>query len=986
MIAEDKRITDLLDNKKRSLIEVYLDLQVLFEEKYGPDTVVVMEVGSFYEVYGVDNSETKIGKPKEIAEILNLQLTRKNKSIKKNDAKNPLLCGFPTATFDRYIQRLVQENKYTIVIIKQKGLPPNITRYLDTILSPGVNFDFNMGHDDNYITSLTIDENRGVYTVGYAAIDITTGKSYVCEMHGSSEDKTCALDHVFSLLKSYRTSEVLLSYTSDTIDHSYIEHYLELHDLHKHTRSTRLPIHYQNELFKQTYLVKSFLSPIEMLDLERKPLASESLAALLEFIIEHDHHVVQKLNIPEHLNNARFVYLGNNPLEQLNIISRDPHAETILSLIDHTSTSMGKRLLKERILNPIVDGDELSHRYDLSDALSDIYPRIDAELKTIYDLERIKRRLAIARLHPFEINFLYDSLTALRRIADICDDTKNTTLAHIHAHSAQLDTAIGHIDQTFDLDATTKVAQKDIADTLFQTGFDGELDALVEKRHSLEEKLEHIRCHFVSELREKTGKSEDTFVILRQLDKEGHHLAITKSRYYLIEDTIKDTIVTIDNERYPVRDFRIKIQTSNVKISADVIDTISEEIVVLQTKISALVKELFLRELHNLDTKYNDLLSTLIYDVSCVDVALSNIKASQRLRLARPEIVAAEASIIELKQVRHLLVESREENGIYVPNDVVMGSREHMSKQAQKTVIATQVEQDVTGMLLYGINSSGKSSLMKSIGVCIILAQSGFFVPAEAMRFSLVRELFTRIIAQDNFSKGLSSFAVEMVELKNIFNRATPHSLILGDEISHGTETLSALAIVGATIKRLTEIGSLFIFTTHLHQLHHLHILDDIQSLVSVHLAVRYDEKSDKLIFDRTLQEGSGSSVYGLEFAQSLHIDETFLTLATNIRKELAHNYDDIELLTKKKTSKYNKKLLMTTCAVCKKKVDDVHHINPQQIADEHGNIAHFHKDHKYNLVALCKSCHEAIHYGKLKVRGYKMTSEGLELEVTNNE
>ena len=111
----DKHAQKLLEDTGRSLIEVYLDLQVHFEKKYGKNTVVLIEIGSFFEVYGVDNDEEKIGKPKEIAEILNLQLTRKNKSIQKNDAKNPLLAGFPVATFERYIGRLTEENKYTII-------------------------------------------------------------------------------------------------------------------------------------------------------------------------------------------------------------------------------------------------------------------------------------------------------------------------------------------------------------------------------------------------------------------------------------------------------------------------------------------------------------------------------------------------------------------------------------------------------------------------------------------------------------------------------------------------------------------------------------------------------------------------------------------------------------------------------------------------------------------------------------------------------
>jgi DNA mismatch repair protein MutS len=166
--------------------------------------------------------------------------------------------------------------------------------------------------------------------------------------------------------------------------------------------------------------------------------------------------------------------------------------------------------------------------------------------------------------------------------------------------------------------------------------------------------------------------------------------------------------------------------------------------------------------------------------------------------------------------LRHPLIESREENGIFIPNDLYLGDGENHTFTEHATL---ENAKEVKGVLLYGINSSGKSSLMKSIGIAVVMAQAGFFVPCAMLRFSPVDKLLTRIVSKDNLYKGLSTFAVEMLELRNIFNRVTANSLILGDEISHGTETESALAIVASAILKLREIGSLFIFATHLHQL-----------------------------------------------------------------------------------------------------------------------------------------------------------------------
>ena len=201
-------IDALLNQKNRLLTESYFDLQEYFEEKYGSDTVVFMEIGTFFEVYEVNNDEQQIGKAKEIAELLNIQLTKKNKSILENSAKNPLLAGVPAVSFERYLSRLIQEQKYTVVVVKQRGKPPKIERYISQIISPGTNFDYTIDNDDNYIVSLLVDKHKSVYTVGYSAIDITTGKTWLYETHGSSEDPSYALDEVFNLLNIYKTSEM----------------------------------------------------------------------------------------------------------------------------------------------------------------------------------------------------------------------------------------------------------------------------------------------------------------------------------------------------------------------------------------------------------------------------------------------------------------------------------------------------------------------------------------------------------------------------------------------------------------------------------------------------------------------------------------------------------------------------------------------------------------------------------------------------------
>lgn len=359
-------------------------------------------------------------------------------------------------------------------------------------------------------------------------------------------------------------------------------------------------------------------------------------------------------------------------------------------------------------------------------------------------------------------------------------------------------------------------------------------------------------------------------------------------------------------------------------------------------------------------------------------MAISSASCAKKYNYVKPTLLPkSDEPFFEVKELRHPIIESREENGIFIPNSLFFGK-----KQSDEILLDLDIDK-LQGMLLYGINSSGKSSLMKSVGIAVILAQAGFFVPAKEIRFTIFDKVFTRVVSSDNLYKGLSTFAIEMLELKNIFNRANKHSLVLGDEICHGTETRSALAIVASAIRKLIKLESFFIFATHLHQLTDLKEIRDIKELAFLHLGVTYDEESDKLIYNRNLELGSGSSLYGLEFAKSLHLDKEFLDEAYSIRKTLTSDFSKVEHLKQKKKSKYNKNLYLTKCALCQKPVDDVHHIKPQSLFDYENS--HFDKNHKYNLIPLCKEHHNKVHEGKITINGFVMTDSGLELRYSEN-
>ncbi len=903
-------------NSKKLLTEIYFELQKYYDNLY-PNAVVLMEVGTFFETYEAEG----VGKAREIANVLNIQLTKKNKSIPEINVKNPLMAGFPNHALDRYLERLIEENKYTIILIKQKGTPPNVKRYLAEIISPGVNIEYSKD-TENYVTSIII-EKYSAYHVGFANVDLNTGKSYIYENYSTKDDPTFALDELFRLLQTYKSHEIIL--TLKNVDCDEIVNYLELDGKNIIINKTRMKIDYQNELFRRVYNIQSLLSPIEVMNLEKYPLITEALGILLEFVIAHNKELLNKIQPPALIRDEKFVYLGNNPIKQLEI-------NKVLKLIDKTKTPMGRRLIKERLYNPIHDEDELERRYKAVEFMLKRYKDFEGFLRDIYDVEKINRKIKIKKLHPFELGFLLSSLKAGSEI-----------YTKLRKKSTKLDNFAEYLESNFDFEKIN-VKFEDIKESFFKEGVDRELDELLREKNYYFNELKKIK--------EKIESLGDIKADIGVLDKEGHYLSLTKTRFNLIKDKFLETFLEVDGKNVFFKDFRVKTLTNSVKITGDIIDYLSEKILAIEAKIINLTSKLYLKKLEEIEKKF-DFLEEFAAEIAKIDVAISSAKVAKERNYFRPKISDKKPVF---KELRHPLIEINQENGVYVPNDVDFN--------------------EYTGMLLYGINSSGKSSLMKSVGIAVFLAQSGFFVPAH-LEYKPYRGIFTRIEAKDNLAKGLSTFAVEMLELKNIFNRADKNSLVLGDEIAHGTETLSALSIVASAVIKLAKKDINFVFATHLHQLMDLEEIKELKNVVAKHLEVWFD--GEKLIYDRKLKDGSGSSVYGLEFAKSIYMDEEFLKTAENIRKKLSEEYSELELLIKKKRSRYNKKLYVTTCAICGKTVDDVHHIVEKEKAKE-GFVGHMDIHHKYNLIPLCKKHHKMVHEGKIRILGFVTTSKGIEL------
>ena len=256
----------------------------------------------------------------------------------------------------------------------------------------------------------------------------------------------------------------------------------------------------------------------------------------------------------------------------------------------------------------------------------------------------------------------------------------------------------------------------------------------------------------------------------------------------------------------------------------------------------------------------------------------------------------------------------------------------------------------------------------------------GFFVPSQKFTYYPYKKIFTRINGDDNIFKGMSSFGVEMDELRSILKYSDDRSIVLGDEICKGTEEVSALSIVSSSIMRFCKNNVNFIMATHFHKLYELEQINNISNIKYMHLTIEYDKENNNIIYGRKLEDGPGSNLYGVEIACHIIEDDDFIENAKSIRNTILNKSN--ELLNDKK-SNYNNKLFVDKCHICGTESSinelDTHHIKEQCNFDD----CDINKDKLSNLVILCKKHHDEVHNGNLEIKGYIDTLNGKKLDYS---
>ena len=894
------------------------------------------------------------------------------------------MIGFPIVSTSKFINILI-DNLFTIVKIDQVTEPPKPKRQITGIYSPGTKIDNINKPQSNNILSIYLEEIKQskteyLFVTGLSVIDLSTGKSIIYEAYSTNKDKYYALDEANKFINYYLPIEIIICFNSNkTKSTNDLIKYLELEDKLYHLINYNkeiTKISYQNTYFSNIFNNNSQLNIFDYLDLENISYARISYINLLNYCQEHIRNIINNIEKPEiHVENKN-MYIGNNGLIQLDIISnnKSTRQKTVLDIIDYTNTSMGKRYLANQIVSPIINSQILNTRYEHIDLIlkNHLYYECGLILKNIHDTERLHRKLNLFNLNPFEINNILEDYDNFLDIIELFNKKKIYNKFFNDDLKKNIIELIDYYKKIFDLKKIDSITLIDCYTSFYNKKIHVELDILQKTLDNLEDETRLIEKCFSDLIDEKkqhfietdSAEEEKLFVQLGKTDKEGLFLITTKKRSEQIKKKLSENSLKINDYEITLKDLNIKAQSNSVKIFLKKLTEISNNITDKKDNIKPILLKYYNDDLKLIYNKFNYLMNEIVNNISYIDFVNGGANLVKKNNYCKPIIEDYEKSFVDFVNLRHPIIEKISEYE-YVPHTLSLGK-------------------ELNGVLLYGINSAGKSSLMKAIGISIIIAQIGYYVPAESFKFNPYESLITRISGNDNIFKGLSSYTLEIYEIKNILKRMNEKTLVIADEVCKGTEHNSALIIVMALIESLNKKQSSFITATHLHELIEFNRIKKLEKIKPFHLHVEYDEENRKLIYDRILRKGNGKTEYGLDVAKCIMDDDNFINLAEIIKKE----YNDENDIIINKKSNYNSKLYMTNCQICGTKDNlETHHINFQKDTDKNGFVnksgkKHIHKNHISNLIVLCETCHDKIHNNEIELKGFIQTSNGKELST----
>lgn len=1015
-----------------TIYEFYVDTLKDIQKKYGKKAILLLEVGKFFEVYSKKDKTTGFiydNTIEDICKICDLNIAKKTNTSTKyicddGTIKNchVIMCGIPVMSADKYIDRL-QKNNYTCVIYRQnKDKYDNITREKTSIITPGTyikedNNDTSQIYSNNIMTvKLYYSKSKFLSTekinYGISNIDVCSGDTFIFEHEDNYYDNLSIFDELEKHYTVYNPKELFILYDGSNITTNFIDNIIKYIGCNckliriVDTNNKECPFSKEANLFssqkycfeaiKKYYREHNSETELDALteDIMIYSTAYESLCFLLDFIHTNNPSMTEKMTRPDIKNPEGKLTLANHSLKQLNIINDNNEYKhklsCMISFLNNCLTSMGKRKFVYDIVNPITCKETLQYKYDILEFIinnKETWDLIMCDFKNICDFDTIYRRIVMYKSKPKNIYTLYISIKSLIKSYDIIKDKQSDYLDYEPFNYENNDIyssmkyIISFIEKHINIEKVPTLSNIDTFEyNFFNLSTYTEIKDIEEELNLSQHKLDCISNFYSNIIKHDEGKNNsDNYVKIEQTDKNGIQLKLTPTRGKILTRAINKKqnnfkwiipykyISSIDNsiKRGNIEDKNISFikNSKDGRIDSYYINYLGDKIITLKEELKNQIKKAY-ENFNNKLKNCNEYFKAIGDFVSTLDTQYNNANNAIKYKYCKPTINDKynDEAYFESKQMRHPLIEKLNEKEIYVPNDVIMNP-------------------NTQGILLFGTNAVGKSSLIKSIGINIIMAQAGMFVACDDFHFNPFKSIYTRILGNDDIYKGLSTFAVEMSELRTILNNANKYSIVLGDELCSGTELGSAMSIFAAGVMNLHELKSKYIFATHFHDITSMNELNELEGMKYKHMSVMYDEEIKGLRYDRIIRDGPGNNRYGLEVGKSMSLPNSLLNTANKLRNKYFNTETSVSEMT---PSRYNANKLKGDCEKCGDKGIDVHHMEYQENADDNGFIRHFKKNNNANLINVCKKCHDIIHRNGIILKKVKTTEGYKIIEIKN--
>lgn len=785
------------------------------------DSILFFRMGDFYEMF-FDDAQLA-------ARILNITLTARGDGVP--------LAGVPVKAAADYLRQLIAAG-HRVAICEQvedpklaKGI---VRREVIETITPGAVLEENClpGVQNNFLVAVSPDPGphphemgRGLGGGGIAAIDLSTGEFLL---------ETIAGDDLAEAIGRFAPAEVVLP--------AELEVRLEDGVL----RTPREKWEFDTELARAELARRFQLASLDGLGLGPDDAGAIGAAgALLRYIGELQPSGLPHLHRPTVRRSARHLWIDEMTRRNLELVEplrAGARGTTLLEVLDSTMTPMGARLLRRWVLSPLSEPASIGERLDAVQVLledSRGRARIREALDGVRDLERLTGRAAAGRATPRELGALRDSF---QRLPDVLESL--TGLADRDRSSA-----LGQVVEEFDLLA-------DLAEELGQ--------ALSERPPAVLADGDVIRPGFdaeLDELRDLRDGGKQYIATLQQRERERTGISSLKVGYNKVFGYFLE-VTNAHADKVPADYERRQTLTGAERYVTPELKAYETKVLSAEEKIGQREGMLFARLRERVGAATARVQRTASA-LARLDVWASLAETASLHRYIRPAV--HDGLSLTLRQCRHPVIERLMPRESFIPNDAKFDPAERL-------------------LLVTGPNMAGKSTILRQIGLCVILAQMGSFVPAEAAEIGVVDRLFTRVGASDNLARGQSTFMVEMSETSAILHNATVRSLVLLDEIGRGTSTYDGVAIAWAVSEHLHDnVGCRTMFATHYHEL--MQLPEELAHARNLNVAVR--ETGDQVVFLHRLEAGGTDRSYGIHVAQLAGLPDAVVRRARAVLKKL---------------------------------------------------------------------------------------------------